>query len=358
MHTLNDWGWNEQRAAEFAAYAKDKWKPGRIIRPGRGLYRIAVGGSALENERDARLPGKALNRSEVPAAGDWVAWKDEGGTALIGGILSRKTVISRKVPGDISRQQIIGVNVDVLFVVQALGSGRGFTVRGLERYITMAWESGCGPVVLLNKSDLAEDIDSDVAAAETAAPGVQIICCSTITGEGMAAVKETMPPGLTGAFVGPSGAGKSSIINAIAGNPLADTGGVRENDSRGRHTTTHRELRLLADGRLLLDTPGLRELQLWGEAESADSAFPEIEDLARECRFRDCRHENEPGCAVRAGLEEGLILSERYESWLSLRKELVWLEARRDERAKKVLDRKWLDIARANRLQSKGKAVW
>jgi ribosome biogenesis GTPase len=167
-----------------------------------------------------------------------------------------------------------------------------------------------------------------------------------------------MAPGLTGAFVGPSGVGKSSIINALAGYALAETGGIREHDSRGRHTTTRRELHLLDDGRILLDTPGLRELQLWGETGSADAAFPEIEELAGKCRFRDCRHETEPGCAVRAGLEDGSVEPGRFESWQSLRGELSWLEARRDDKARRELEKKWIDIARINRNAKNGREVW
>ncbi len=144
----------------------------------------------------------------------------------------------------------------------------------------------------------------------------------------------------------------------MAGILLADTGEVREADSRGRHTTTHRELHRLSDGRLLLDTPGLRELQLWGNTDSADAAFPEIEELSDQCRFRDCRHENEPGCAVRVGLEEGIIEPERFDSWLELRKELRWLESRRDDKAKRELEQKWMEIARFSRHMKKGKEIW
>ncbi|MCK5736059.1 MAG: ribosome small subunit-dependent GTPase A [Spirochaetaceae bacterium] len=357
--TLEDWGWNKKRAGEFAEYEQNGWKPGRVVRPGRGIYRIiVVSNSGKGEEKEARLTGKALGRGEAPAAGDWVAWREEGGSSVIAAVLSRKTIISRKVAGETSREQIMGVNIDVLFIVQALGDGRGFTPRGLERYVTMAWESGCRPVVILNKADLAENLSEDLSAAEASAPGVEIISCSTLTGQGIEELKALLPPGLTGAFIGPSGVGKSSIINAVAGNFLADTGEIREADSRGRHTTTHRELHRLEDGRLLLDTPGLRELQLWGEKESANAAFPEIEALADQCRFRDCRHESEPGCGVKAGLEDGSIVPERYGSWLELRKELAWLESRRDVKARQELEQKWMDISRFSRQMKKGTEVW
>jgi len=361
--TLEDWGWNEIRSAEFAEYEHEGWKPGRVIRPGRGIYRIAgisrkEDGLGKIEEKDARLSGKSLSRGMSPAAGDWVAWREEGGTSVIGAVLPRKTVISRKAAGVSSRQQIMGVNVDVLFIVQGLGGGRSFTPGGLERYVTIAWESGCRPVVLLNKADLSKDPAADLISGKTAAPGVDILLCSTLTGEGIEELKTLLPPRQTGAFIGPSGAGKSSIINAAAGSLLADTGEVREIDSRGRHTTTHRELHLLEDGRLLMDTPGLRELQLWGDADSADAAFPEIDALASECRFNNCSHESEPGCAVKAGLDEGLITPERYNSWIGLRRELIWLESRRDEKAKKELEQKWMNISRLSRQIKKGTEVW
>ena len=357
--TLKDWGWNKKRAEEFAEYKNEGWSPGRVVRPGRGIYSMAVAGEGPEAaERDARPTGKAMGRGDAPAAGDWVAWREEGGTAIIGAVLSRKTVISRKVAGEKSREQIMGVNVDILFVVQALGGRRSFTPRGLERYITMAWESGCQPVVILNKSDLAEDLEADLSEAGAVAPGVEVLSCSTLTGDGIELIRATIHPGLTGAFVGPSGVGKSSIINAVAGILLADTGEIREADSRGRHTTTHRELHRLPDGRLLLDTPGLRELQLWGESDSADAAFPEIEELAEKCRFRDCSHENEPGCAVRGGLEDGSIDPVRFDSWLELRKELIWLESRRGEKFRRKSEQQGIFIAKYTRQMKNGKEIW
>jgi len=357
--TLADWGWTEGREPEFAPYRDGGWRPGRIVRPGRGIHRLAsVDDGGRGFEIDARLTGRAIGRGEAPAAGDWVAWREEGGTALIEAVLHRTTRISRKVAGEAAEEQVMAANVDVLFVVQALGSGRGFTPRGLERYVAMAWESGCRPAVVLNKSDLAEDPEADLLDAEAAAPGVDVRLCSAAAGTGLDEVRALLAPRETGAFVGPSGAGKSSIINAVAGRRLAEAGEVRESDSRGRHTTTRRELHRLEDGCLLLDTPGLRELQLWGEADSADAAFPEIEAFAADCRFRDCRHDSEPGCAVRGALESGDIDPERFESWLELRRELAWLETRRDEKARRDYMDRWMKIARFSRELKKGKEIW
>lgn len=400
--TLREWGWDEGRCREWAGEFEGEAprgsrefaggrRPGRVIRPGQGIHRIAAESGGEVVEREARLTGRALGRGEAPAAGDWVTWREEGGTVLIDSILPRRTAVSRNAPGDASREQVIAANIDTLFVVQALGRGRGFTPRGLERYITMAWESGCRPAVILSKADLSADPDADRLEAEASAPGVDVVVCSILDesagseasreageseafggpgksseseasreagGFGIGGVRALLAPGETGAFVGPSGSGKTSLLNALAGAEIARTGEVRETDARGRHTTTHRELHRLSDGRLILDTPGLRELQPWGEAASADAAFPEIEQAAAECRFRDCRHENEPGCGVRLALEEGLIEPERFESWLELRRELAWLQTRGDEKARQEVNRKWKDITRISRQARSGKEVW
>ena len=378
--TLREWGWDEGQCREWAGEFEGEAprgsrefaggrRPGRVIRPGRGIHRIAAESGGEVVEREARLTGRALGRGGAPAAGDWVTWREEGGTVLIDSILPRRTAVSRNAPGGASREQVIAANIDTLFVVQALGRGRGFTPRGLERYITMAWESGCRPAVILSKADLSADPDADRLEAEASAPGVDVVVCSVLDesagseasggagGFGIGGVRALLAPGETGAFVGPSGSGKTSLLNALAGAEIARTGEVRETDARGRHTTTHRELHRLSDGRLILDTPGLRELQPWGEAASADAAFPEIEQAAAECRFRDCRHENEPGCGVRLALEEGLIEPERFESWLELRRELAWLETRGDEKARQEVNRKWKNITRIARQARSGKKV-
>ena len=353
--TPADWGWNDRLEAEFDGYRNDGWEPARVVRPDRGVYRLVAGDGT---EKDGRLTGRALGRGEAPVAGDWVAWRDVGGTAVIGAVLPRLGIISRKAAGNAAERQVLAANVDVLYVVQALGPGRGFTPRGLERYAAMAWESGCRPVVVLNKSDLSENPDGDLLDARAAAPGADALLCSSLTGEGLPELAGMLHPRETGAFVGPSGAGKSSLLNALACRNLAQVGDVREGDRRGRHTTVRRELHRLDDGRLLLDTPGLRELQPWGDPDTADAAFPEIEAAAERCRFRDCTHGSEPGCAVREDLAAGLIDPERFDAWMELRRELTWLETRRNDRARSEYEKKWIDVAKFARNLKTGKETW
>lgn len=352
---LSAWGWDERRSEELAAI-DGELRAGRVIRPERGLWTLAV----AEGERQAQLEGRALQRGELPVVGDWVAWRDHGDIALIERVLERRTEISRKVSGRTSRQQVMAANVDTLFLVQGLGPGRGFTAGGLERYLAMAWDSGCQPVVLLNKADLSPDPEGDRLEAEAVSGGAGVLLCSAGVEGAAPAIEElqaALAPGCTAAFVGPSGVGKSSLINALAATTLATTGAVRERDRRGRHTTTQRQLHRLADGALLLDTPGLRELSLWGDEDSADAAFPEIEALLGECRYRDCRHDSEPGCAIREALERGEIEPRRFDSWLELREELARLGTRRDQR-KREAEQQGLEIAKAVRRMKKGQTVW
>jgi ribosome biogenesis GTPase len=359
---LDAWGWDARRQEELMALAEEDASDapilcsGRVIRPERGLWTLAVAGG----ERQARLSGRALQRGEEPVVGDWVCWRDHGDAALIEHVLERRTEISRRASGRTSRQQVMAANVDTLFLVQGLGPGRGFTTRGLERYLAMAWDSGCQPVVVLNKADLAADPEGERLDAEAVSGGAEVLLC-TACGDAATDLEElraALAPGCTAAFVGPSGVGKSSLINALADAEVAATGAVREADRRGRHTTTQRQLHRLPDGALLLDTPGLRELALWGDEDAADAVFPEIEALLGQCRYRDCQHDSEPGCAIREALESGQIEAERFDSWLELREELARLATRRDQRSRRETEGKALEIAKAVRRMKKGQAVW
>jgi len=235
--------------------------------------------------------------------------------------------------------------VDTVFLVSGLDGD--FNPRRIERYVTAAWESGAVPVILLNKADLAPDLDAALAEAESVAPGVPCIVLSALAGEGLDALAPWLVPGRTVALLGSSGVGKSTIVNALLGETRQATGAVREEDARGRHTTTRRELLRLPGGALLVDTPGMRELQLWGGEGSLAGTFPEIDALAAACRYRDCRHDAEPGCAVHAALADGALDEARFESWRKLQKELHWLAIRQDERARAEQEAKWKAIHRS-----------
>ena len=253
-------------------------------------------------------------------------------------------VLVRRAPGDRERpSQVLAANVDVVFIVTSVNAE--FNVRRLERYITVAWESGARPVVLLSKADLAEDLDDLRLQAEIAAPGVEAIAVSALTGEGIEAVRSHLGEGRTVVFTGSSGVGKSSIVNALAGAPLLDTGGIREDDARGRHTTTRRQLVRLADG-LLIDTPGLRELGVL-DGEGLSSAFEDVEALAAQCRFTDCRHRSEPGCAVRAAIVDGTLRADRLAAYEKLEREAHRSVLASDALARRAERKKWTAISKS-----------
>jgi len=314
--TLDELGWGPHFEAAFAPYRGRGLVPARVATQHRGGFELL----AEEGER-AGVPAGTLG--ELPAVGDWVAAEplpDEQ-KAVIEAVLPRRTAFTRSDPWS-DAEEVVAANVDTVLVVTAVG--RDFSPRRLERYLAAAHESGAAPVVLVNKADLEPDTAA-VEAAQAAAPGVPVHLVSAKTGAGLEQLAAYLAPGRTVALLGSSGVGKSTLANRLAGTELA-TGEVRENE-RGRHTTTRRQLVPLPTGGLLLDTPGLRELQLSGA--DLDETFPEIAALAAECRFRDCSHTHEPGCAVQAAVEAGRLPRERLESYVKLAAELSELEERR-----------------------------
>ena len=314
-------GWDDGWEAAFAERRAAGLAPARVAIQHRGAYDLI----AEAGELRASAANRLVKLEELPVVGDWVGVDSE--TLLVEAVLDRRTVISRKEVLEAVREQVLAANVDVAFLVQALPLD--FNVRRLERYLAMAWESGAQPVVLLTKTDLVDDIApylDEVEAVTLGACPVQGV--SAVTGEGLDELRPWFLPHRTAVLLGSSGVGKSSIVNALAGEELLATQEVRADDHRGRHTTTHRELILLPGGGVVLDTPGIRELQLWDA--DLEQTFGDVEEIARRCRFSDCAHDREPGCAIRDALADGTLPAERWQSYVKLQRELEAIEARRN----------------------------
>ena len=332
--TLAEAGWTDTLAEAFTPHAADGLQPARVALELNHIFRIWSEEGEVLAETAGRLRHQAAGAHELPAVGDWVAYRPgpQGSRARIEAILPRRSVFTRKVAGSETKQQVVAANIDTVFLVSALD--RDFNPRRVERYLLLAAQSGAEPVIVLNKADIAgPHVDEAVAMIREVAAGAPIHAVSAKTAHGLDALDPYLRNGRTVALLGSSGVGKSSIINALAGIDLLKTRAVRESDSRGRHTSTHRQMVRLPGGALLIDTPGMRELQLWDVGESLEQAFDDIDALAPGCRFRDCRHKSEPGCAVKAAVAAGTLPAPRYESFLKLQAEREAFEARHDERA-------------------------
>jgi ribosome biogenesis GTPase len=358
---LCEYGFDEIFLKDYGPLAEPGDAPARIIETRRGRYSaVCRDGEGGLREVDAvpsgRLGHEAVSASELPAVGDWVVLRPTpDGPASVRAVLPRRAAFVRKAPGDTAHDrvdaQVIAANVDSAFIVTA--AGRDWNPRRIERYLALARESGAEPVIVIAKADLAEDPESLLDEAASIAPDVKRVLACAPEGRGLEELRGLLGAGRTVVLLGSSGAGKSTLLNALAGRELATTGEVRLDDQRGRHTTTHRQLFKLESGALIIDTPGMRELQLWASDGAVDATFPEIEKLASRCRFRDCGHGSEPGCAVRAALEAGEIDESRYESWLKLGKELAFLRYREDRSLREVERRRWKVINKSMRGYSK-----
>ncbi len=283
------------------------------------------------SEVSGKLRHEAINDEEFPTVGDFVvaSLRPSEMRATIHKVLPRKSKFSRKVAGINTKEQIVASNIDTIFLVNSLN--KDFNARRIERYLIMAWESGASPVILLSKADLCEDLDSKLKQTEIVAMGVPIHVISAIDARGMVELNQYLRPGKTIALLGSSGVGKSTLLNYLAGEVIQETKEVREYDDRGRHTSTSREMFILDSGAIMIDTPGMRELQLWGGTEGISEAFEDIEALAVQCRFSDCMHKKEPGCAIKQAIEDNIIDEKRYKSYLALQKEAKIFERKQND---------------------------
>lgn len=314
----NTWELPDRLLAEASLY--EECYPARVLSQSRDIYDVITGKGTLHATLSGNMRHGARWASDLPAVGDYVLLDrqtGEGGHAVIQHLLSRRSVFIRKAPGTAQAEQVVAANIDTVFIAMALN--QDFNLRRLERYLAVAWDSGATPVVLLTKSDLAKDLAEKLVEVESVSPGVDILVSSAMETEGHAALLPYMQPGRTVAFLGSSGVGKSTLINRLAGAELQTTRGLRDDD-KGRHTTTRRELIPLENGAWVLDTPGMRELGL--ERADVSRGFADVEALAVECKFRDCQHDREPGCAVQAAVAAGQLSPERLASYRKLKREV------------------------------------
>jgi ribosome biogenesis GTPase len=350
------YGWSRGLQKDFEPFAAQGLVPARVIVQQRGLYRLI----AEAGETEAKLSGRfhhEAGEGEHPVVGDWVAIQVEDGVALIQGLLPRRTAFLRKAAGTGNGVQVAAANVDVALLTLSLNSD--LNLRRLERYLAAAYESGAAPVVVLTKADACADVAGLTAQVAAVAGAAPVIAVSAVTGEGLAALAEHLEPRRTAVLLGSSGVGKSTLLNALAGAELMATGGIRLNDERGRHTTTHRELVRVPSGALILDTPGMRELGLIDAEAGVAAAFAgveaEVEALAQGCRFKDCTHGKEPGCAVQAALAEGRLEADRFEAWRKLQRELAHERVKEDPLARHAQQREWITRMKSARAHMKDK---
>ncbi|MBW4575905.1 MAG: ribosome small subunit-dependent GTPase A [Aphanothece sp. CMT-3BRIN-NPC111] len=340
-------GWNSFFSRNFNSHVPDGCTIGRVALEHKNTYILYTEIGELSAEVSGKMRYQASGRTDFPAVGDWVVISIINGEsrATIHEVLSRKSKFSRKTVGAQTDEQIIATNIDTVFLV--CGLDRDFNIRRIERYLILVWESGANPVIILNKADLCDRLEERIAKVEAIAPGVPIIVLSAIANQGLDALAPYLGTGQTVALIGSSGVGKSTITNQLALQNIQDVQSVRKGDNRGRHTTTHRELIILPSGGLLIDTPGMREIQMWNGSEGFQETFADINTLAKLCHFRDCQHEKEPGCAVQQALLDGTLDEQRFRNYQKLQQELEYLNRKQDQKASLAEKEKWKKIHKA-----------
>ncbi|MDQ3227888.1 MAG: ribosome small subunit-dependent GTPase A [Chloroflexota bacterium] len=351
---LSDLGYGPFFSTQIDRLDRPDLVPARIAADGPGIYPL-LGCRAPLGELSGRLRHE-LHETARPAAGDWVAVADNEDRAIIQHVLRRRTAMVRRAADSESTAQTIAANVDVLCLVSS--ANRDLNLRRIERYLTAVWDSGATPVIVLNKVDLVADVAPMIESITSVALAVPIVQVSALTGLGIDALRDRVGQGTTVGLVGSSGVGKSSLINRLVGREVQHVRDIREDDARGRHTTTRRELVLLSGGGVLIDTPGMRELGLIEDEGGVDAAFADIAGIAQHCRFNDCRHESEPGCAVQEALFAGALSAERLQSYRKLQREIAAVDRKRDPVLAANERRRWKTITKEMRAKDKVTRKW
>lgn len=351
---LHQLGWNPFFSQPFEPFRAEGYAVGRVALEHKNTFLLYTELGTLSAEVSGKFRYQATEPQDFPAVGDWVVIRPRASesTATIHHVLPRQSKFSRQVAGTKIEEQLVATNINTVFLISGLDGD--FNLRRIERYLLLVWESGANPVILLNKADLCEDVAARRAAVEAIAPGVPIFALSASQNQGLSQLSPYLTVGQTVALVGSSGVGKSTLTNQLLGSDRQSTQAVRQDDSRGRHTTTHRELMVLPTGGLLIDTPGMREIQVWAQEEGLQETFSDIEILAQNCRFRDCQHQHEPGCAVQQAIESGDLAPQRLASYQKLQRELAHLARKQDQQAQLNTKARWKQVTKSLRRHYKG----
>jgi ribosome biogenesis GTPase len=346
-------GWNSFFSKNLSSPLPEELTVGRVAVEHKDTYILYTEFGEVSAQVTGKMRHRSTERADLPAVGDWVivSIRGEENRATIQEILPRKSKFSRKTAGGLTQEQIIATNVDTVFIVSGLDLD--FNLRRIERYLLLVWDSGANPVIILNKADLCNEVERRRDEVEAVALGVPIVVLSAIENQGLDALIPYLGIGQTVALIGSSGVGKSTLTNQLSGQVIQEVQSVRKGDHRGRHTTTKRELIILPNGGLLMDTPGMREIQLWMGSEGLQETFGDVKTLAQLCQFRNCQHEKEPGCAVQQALLDGTLDAQRFRNYKKLQQELDYISRKQDQKAYLAEKEKWKKIHKALRKNSK-----